>query len=52
MPGSGKLFKGKNKYGLCFASNGDQEKPPVTDEAQGHGDTLDIDPIDAAMMAR
>ena len=24
----------------------------MTDEAQGHGDTLDIDPIDAAMMAR
>ena len=22
MPGSGKLFKGKNKYGLCFASKG------------------------------
>ena len=24
----------------------------MTDEAQGHGGTLDIDPIDAAMMAR
>ena len=24
----------------------------MTDEAQGHGATLDIDPIDAAMMAR